>query len=406
MPSVTNAGAGPASDHAAPGSTFQTADILTIALAHLAHDVFSSFLAPILPLLIAKHGFSYAMAGMLTVAQGAPSLLNPAVGILADRMPVRYFLIVAPALTAVVMSLLGIAAGYTVLVILLLIMGVSATLFHVPAPVMIRRVAGMRIGKGMSFFMLGGEAARTVGPFVILGAVSLWGLEGSWKLIPFGLLASGVLYFRLRKIPIADGLSRQKPGISIRASLRRHRGFFLLISVIILLQAMLKSALTAFLPVFITNSGGSIWLGGGALSIFQFAGAAGTLAAGTLSDRIGRRSVLLYSATAGPLIMWAFLLLDGVPALAMLLLLGLALFAPMPVMLAMVQELDDEHPAFLNGLYIGLSFLLGAVAVSITGALGDVFDLRLAYWITSIAALAALPFVAKLPETRGLLHMP
>ena len=51
----------------------------------------------------------------------------------------------------------------------------------------------------MSFYMLGGEIARTLGPLVIIGAVSLWGLEEIYKLIPFGVPASIILYFKSEK---------------------------------------------------------------------------------------------------------------------------------------------------------------------------------------------------------------
>ena len=164
---------------------FQTSNVLTISIAHLVHDIYSSFLAPILPLLIEKLGISYSLAGLLSVLQRIPSLLNPIIGLIADKVSVRYFLVIAPALTATVMSLLGVTTHYTVLAILLFIMGLSAALFHVPGPVMIKHVSGDRIGKGMSFYMLGGELARTLGPLIILAAVSLWGLEGTYKLIPF-----------------------------------------------------------------------------------------------------------------------------------------------------------------------------------------------------------------------------
>lgn len=172
---------------------FHFGNVATISFAHLVHDVYSSFLAPLLPLLIDKLSISYSLAGMLSVFQRLPSFLNPVIGILADKMAVRYLLIVSPAITAVSMSLLGVAPSYTVVVILLLVMGLSSAMFHVPAPVMIKHVSGARIGKGMSIFMLGGELARTLGPLFVLSAVSLWGLEGTYKLIPIGLAASFIL---------------------------------------------------------------------------------------------------------------------------------------------------------------------------------------------------------------------
>lgn len=51
------------------------------------------------------------------------------------------------------MSLMGVAPSYTVLAILLFVMGIASTLFHVPALVMIKETSGDKIGRGMSFYM-------------------------------------------------------------------------------------------------------------------------------------------------------------------------------------------------------------------------------------------------------------
>ena len=179
---------------------FQQGNVLAISFAHMLHDIYSSFLAPILPLLIKKLGMGLGMAGLLSAIQRLPSLLYPLVGILADRMNLRFFIIIAPSITATSMSLLGLAPHYTFLVILCFTMGVGATLFHVPGPVMIKHVSGDRTGKGMSYYMLGGELARSLGPLTILGAVSLWGLEGTFRLIPFGIFTFLLLSFKIRKI--------------------------------------------------------------------------------------------------------------------------------------------------------------------------------------------------------------
>ena len=64
-------------------------------------------------------------------------------------------------------------------------------------PVMMKKISGDSVGKGMSFFMLGGEIARTTAPLIIVGTVSLWGLQGTYRLIPFGILASIILFFKI-----------------------------------------------------------------------------------------------------------------------------------------------------------------------------------------------------------------
>ena len=98
---------------------FQTGKVFSISFAHLVHDVYSSFLAPILPLLIEKFGLNYTLASVMSIAQRAPNILNPFVGIIADKYPVRMFVILTPLITAISMSLLGIAPSYVMLCILL-----------------------------------------------------------------------------------------------------------------------------------------------------------------------------------------------------------------------------------------------------------------------------------------------
>ena len=193
---------------------FQTANIALIGTSHFLHDVYTSFLAPALPFLIEKLGITYGLAGLLHVIQRIPSLLNPFVGMMADRMSMRYLVIFSPAVTGIAMSLIGIAPGYVFLALLLLVSGISSTVYHIPTPVMVKKLSGTRIGKGMSFYMLGGELARTAGPMVIYGLISIWGLEGTYKMMPLGLIASAILYFRLGHVKISQDIKKQDIKVS------------------------------------------------------------------------------------------------------------------------------------------------------------------------------------------------
>ena len=59
-------------------------------------------------------------------------------------------------------------------------------------------------GKGMSYYMVGGELARTAGPMIILGVISWWGLEGTWRLIPSERCAEAMISGLMR--PSSAGL--------------------------------------------------------------------------------------------------------------------------------------------------------------------------------------------------------
>lgn len=380
---------------------FQFGNILTVSFAHLLHDIYSSFLAPILPLLIDKLSISYALAGFLSVAQRIPSLLNPFIGIIADRLPVRYFIIAAPSLTAVSMSLLGAAPHYTALFILLLMMGISAALFHVPAPVMIKHVAGGRIGKGMSFYMLGGEIARTLGPLIILGAVSLWGLEGTYRLIPFGLIVSFVLYLKVRNIKISDDFKKNGKKYGANQTFIKLLPLFSTLAGITFFRASMRAALTTFLPTYLTVQGDSLWAAGISLSILQLAGAAGTLFCGSISDRIGRRTTLLIVSIVSPLFMWLFIVLDEIFTIPLLIIIGFVLFATGPVMLAVVQDINSDRPAFVNGIYMTINFVIGALAVMLIGFLADWIGLENTFKIAALLSIGSIPFVMKLSNKKS-----
>ena len=88
---------------------FQLRRIMIISGGHFCHDIFGSFLAVCLPLLISKFSLTMALAGLFTVVFRAPSLLNPVLGLLSDRINLFRLAIWAPAATAVGMGLLGVA---------------------------------------------------------------------------------------------------------------------------------------------------------------------------------------------------------------------------------------------------------------------------------------------------------
>ena len=372
---------------------FQTGNILTISFAHFFHDIFTSFLAPVLPLLIDKLSLSYTMAGLLSVFQRVPSLLNPLIGLYADRINMRYLVVLAPLITALFMSTLGMISNYSFLTVALMIVGLSSAVFHVPSPVLIKQAAGRQTGKGMSIFMLGGESARFIGPIIILSAVSLWGLEGTWRLAIFGILISIILFFAVRRLNWHHDKHIVKNKTGTKKILKELFPFFMILSGIIFFRAMIKTALTLFLPTYLNAKGYSLWVGGVSLSIIQLSGAVGTLFAGSVSDRIGRIKTLLIITALTPVLSWFFITMNGDYAFVVLFFIGFFLFASGPVILALVQDVGADHPAFVNGVFMTLNFSLSSLAVMIVGGLIDIFNFGITYKIAIGLSLIALPLV-------------
>ncbi len=372
---------------------FQWGSITLISLSHFIHDMSASFFVPILPILKEKLGLSNSLIGLLMVIQKIPSLFNPLVGVVADRYDVRIFIIVSPALTTILMSLLGMSPNFLMLAILLFVMGISSTFFHTPAPVVVKTLSAERTGKAMSIFMLGGEGGRTIGPLLITAAVTWWGLSGTWRLIPFGLMASFILFLAFRKRPIKDKIT-EKPSVQdLKATFKELAPFFLVLAGFVFFRNIAKSTMTTFVTIYLSEKGESLWFVNSALAALQLAGAIGVLFSGTLSDYIGKRKILLIISIMTPLLMGLLLLVDGFMVIPVMLLLGFFMLSPGPVMLSMVNSIKSDHPAFVNGVFMSLGFVLSSITTLMIGTLSDFIGLEMSFKIAAVLSIFAIPFV-------------
>ena len=109
---------------------FQTKRVAAIAAGHAAHDTYTAFLPPLIPLFIPLLLLSKTEAGLLAVFLQLPWLFQPFIGHVADRTRPHLFVVLAPALSGVMMTLLGVAPSYGIMVIFLLLAGFSSASIH------------------------------------------------------------------------------------------------------------------------------------------------------------------------------------------------------------------------------------------------------------------------------------
>jgi len=159
---------------------------------------------------------------------------------------------------------------------------------------------------------VGGELSRTIGPLVVLGAISIWSFEGVYRLVPLGVLTSLLLHWALREVP-GEVRAPESPSGNGRAAamLRAEWPFFTALFGILVCKSCVASVVAAFLPVYLTEQGMGLWLAGGALSLLQAAALAGVCITGSLSDRIGCIRMLIALTLATPLIMLLFVFSSG-----------------------------------------------------------------------------------------------
>jgi FSR family fosmidomycin resistance protein-like MFS transporter len=357
--------------------------------------MYGAFLAPLLPALIVGLSLSKAQAGLLLVFMQWPSILQPFIGHLADRINPLYFLVLVPAVSAVLMSLVGLVQDYVALALLLSLVGLGSASLHAVGPVMVGNLSGRTLGRGMGVWLVGGESGRVVGPIAVAGTVSLLTLDGMpWLMIP-GLLASAVLYIQLKGIE--QRLPDTNRSVSWRQGLQGTRRIVLPILGIIAMESIVTAMLTTYLVVLLSEQGADLWLVGISLSVLQGAAVVGALLAGSLSDWLGHRLVLLVYMLAMPLLIPLLLAVSGWGRFPALLLLGFVMLAPVPVTMALLQETFPDNRALANGLYMALSFGLRSAAIVLVGVLADLVGLRVVFIGSTVVPLLGLPFLPVLP---------
>jgi FSR family fosmidomycin resistance protein-like MFS transporter len=363
--------------------------VILLSIGHGIHDMYPAFLAPLLPLLQVKLGLSNTLAGSLATFLRSSSLAQPFIGYLADRTSARLFVILAPGATAVCMSLIGVAPSYGYAALLLLLVGLSHASYHAPAPAMVAHVSGERVGAGMSFFMTGGELGRALGPVLIVFLVQWLGLERSYLAAIPGLVFTALLFWLVGPI---QRTAKPLEHADLRAILRDRRSPLLLLLAFICTRALLVGSLGVFTPTYLTTRDLSLAQAAAGYAVLELAGAAGAMAGGTISDRLGRRRTLLlgqslaipcfFAMAFGPL--WLIF-----PLLA---LTGFVVFSTTPVALATLQEWLPEARSLAGGLYFSLNYIATGLTALLFGILADRIGVQPAFNLLGLVPLATLPF--------------
>ena len=364
---------------------------LAVALAHGLNDLYSAFLQPLLPRLMTELDLSITLAASLTTALAlGGSVLQPFMGAAADRYGVRRFVIAGPLISAVFLSLIGIADSFLALVCLLAIGGLGSAVFHPPATALAAGAGrGGGAGARFSVFSFGGALGSALGPLAAVALVGALGLHGLAFAMAPALLIMPLL---LRALPAVPGHARPSRGLEGAAEAARSLGGALgLLFIISAVAAFVQRVFLTLQPIAIAAAGGSEALGATTLSIYLGAQALGVVIGGPLADRFDRRHLLLGLTLASlPAHLLALALPPAtLPAFAAAALAGLLNIAVLPALVVMAQEASPHGAATSAGIVMGLAWAAGAIGMIGAGALADVVGARAAALLCTPVLLAA-----------------
>jgi len=375
--------------------TFQKSKTFLLSAGHLVNDSYNGFLAPILPLLMAKFNWSLAVtASLATVLSVTSSLTQPIHGYLSDRFPSRYFVILGPLLTASFMSFIGIAPSYQAFVMLLIFSGIGTSMFHPPAATMVARCSGNRQGWGMSIFVTGGTLGVAIGPIIISSLVKWLGLSYSPVTIIPGLVIVSLLFLyapdvhctQIKETATGENEGRISKNLVIYISL---------LALIAIVRAISISSFTNLSPLYLTEQGFSQEYAGFSVSFLLLFGGIGSFLGGPISDWFGRKRMMLLTLALAVPCGIGFLHFDNWLKFVFLGGTGFFLSASLPVTIIMAQELIPKHSSTVSSLMMGFCWGIAGFFLTLLGALGDIIGLERVFegliLIPLIAVLLLLP---------------
>jgi FSR family fosmidomycin resistance protein-like MFS transporter len=347
-------------------------------------------------LLIQNLSLNTTQAGLLSALSQIPNLLQPVIGHLADRKNLKILIILAPTFSGIFLTLVGVAPSFGLAAVLLLLAGFSTAGFHSIAPAMVSMSAGRKVGRGMGFFMVGGELGFGIGPLLVVATIAVFTLKGLPWLMTLGMLASIILYFRLKNASTVRH-AQAAAGLPARQALLEMRGLMLPIIAITFFTGFLYANLVSYLPTFMSREGAVFALAGISLSIVELGGTLGVFLMSLFSDRLGQRNIALGGTLASVAFSLAFLSTQGWLQMVLLVGLGMSAFIANPAFLSMIQSRFTQNRSLANGVYMSSAFVLRSVVVVIVGMLADRFGMRSVFMGSSLAALLAVPIILTLP---------
>jgi FSR family fosmidomycin resistance protein-like MFS transporter len=362
--------------------------LVLATLGHLVIDSYPALLFVLMPIFMGRLHFDFALAGLLSAALlVTSSITQPIFGYLQDRRPLLPLATVGLLVTGIAMALTGLAGGYAVLLLLVLIAGLGSAMFH-PQAVSLAGHSMDDRGWAIAIFFTGGSTGTALMGLAIVPVVTVLGLHGTLTaVLPAALLA--VAFWVSRRGWRTEVLARAS--LPTQASDVSSVAFPLAMLVVIsvLRSALLVSYLT-FIPTLVVEKGGNLGAGALALAAFLLAGAMGAFLGGIGAVHFGSVAIIVWSLVGGFAALVFAPLLSGAVLVAWLLVCGVFLFASEAQVTAQAQRLLPTRAGTASSLMMGVGLGVGNVGALATGALADHIGITTSLQLMSLLLLGAI----------------
>ncbi len=397
----------------AAASRLSFKDVWLISAGHAFTHWYTATFYLLLPLIGKELGLSYTEIGLIMAVQnGVGALSNIPGGMVVDMVGKKgYLMAISLFWVGFPYALMSLTHSYWMLLVCVTLVGIGNNLWHPAAiPTLAYRYPD-RKGLVIAFHGMGGNIADGLAP-VVVGALLAW---FSWRTVVVvnvvpGLVMAALILVMLGAFTMtsarADAINAAGKSRGVMAylkdfaSLLRNRAL-MLVAIGSAFRTMTQVGLLTFLPVYLAyEMGYSPFAVGVCLAVMQVAGLAASPIGGHLSDRLGRKRIVMSSMLLSG-VMIAFMAFAGTgPAFVFFIaVVGFFLYAMRAVLQAWAVESTPREMAGSGvAVQFGIQAAGSAIAPAIFGMVADAYDLHTAFLVIAGTIVVANVLIVFMPN--------
>lgn len=369
--------------------------MIAIGVCHLINDTMQAVIPAMFPLLKRDLALTFTQLGLISfVLNLVASVLQPAVGFITDKKPLPYALPIGMISSFIGLACIILANSYHAILLSVLLLGFGSAIFHPEGSRVSFLAAGNKRGLSQSIYQVGGNSGQALAPILSAFIILPYGIKAASNVLV--LSAIGIILLtqiakwykkqvenekltHVKKVLISSlpPLSKKQVGIAL-----------LVLFSIIFARSFYTTNITSFYVFYLIDEYG-LSESKGQLYIFLFmaCGVVGTFLGGPLSDRIGRKAVIILSVVA-PIpfcLALPYVPLALVPVF--LIVIGTLIMISFSVTVVYAQELVPNKIGTMAGLTVGLSFGMGAIGSIVIGVILDATTIKFTMIVISLLTL-------------------
>jgi len=361
--------------------------VVLFALAHLSHHLVTALPVPLLPFIRDEFGLDYTRAALVVSAFSIPyGLAQLPAGWLADRFGARRLILLGISGVSLAGLAVGLSTQYVAMLVAQGLMGALGGGYHPAAPPLISAVTEpSRRGRALGVHMIGGSASYFLAPLIAAALAAVWGWRMPFIALAIPSIAYGVVFFVIlgrRERAAASAPARAARAPTVPSGGRGHWPSMAAFLVLTGSSAATVLSAVSFIPLYLVDIFGYAEAAAAVpVALFYSTGLWAAVTGGWLSDRIGSvRVVGGFAVLSAPVVAVLSLVGSDVAVVALLLLLGIGMYARAPASEAyIVGRTPAGQRSTVLGLYYFGSMEGSGVLAPVFGYLIDRFGFTVAF---------------------------